>query len=94
MQKDTYSNLNLQTVWREKKKHTWSFSVLEVRIIAASTSGRVSLGRLSSSRLSFATTGTDISNIPTNCTYKMKFKKYAMRNILQMYITGLDGLDC
>lgn len=34
----------------------------------ASMSGNVSLGKLSSSRLSFVTTGTDMSNIPTSCT--------------------------
>lgn len=47
---------------------TCSFSLLEVRIMEARTSGRVSLGRLSNRRRSLATTGTDMSNIPTSWT--------------------------
>lgn len=35
----------------------------------ATTSGRVSLGRLSNRRLNLATTGTDMSNIPNNYTH-------------------------
>lgn len=47
---------------------TCSFSLLEVRIMEARTSGSVSLGRLSNSLLSLATTGTDMSSIPTSWT--------------------------
>lgn len=50
---------------------TWSFSLFEVRIMEATTSGRVSLGRLSNRRLNLATTGTDMSNIPNSYTHIM-----------------------
>lgn len=56
----------LQSKILHDRHFTCSFSLLEVRIMEATTSGRVSLGKLSSSRLNLATTGTDVSNMPNN----------------------------
>lgn len=53
---------------------TWSRSWWEQRIMEATTSGRVSRGRLSRRRFSLATTGTDMSNMSTNCTQQNSFK--------------------
>lgn len=49
---------------------TCSFSLLDVRIMEATTSGSVSRGRLSNRRLNLATAGTDMSNIPNNYKHK------------------------
>lgn len=69
-QADTQTSAQTHTEHTLGRYFTCSFSLFEVRIMEATTSGRVSLGRLSNRRLNLATTGTDMSNIPTN--YKQR----------------------
>ena len=57
-----------ESEWKRERENTCSFSLFELRIMEDTTSGRVSLGRLSNRRFSLATTGTDMSSMSTNYT--------------------------